>query len=119
MHPSLSRALIAFRIVLGVVLLYGSLSTAIHGGANLARGPSHFHLLLLGSIEALGALLLLIPRTLQAGAVLLAVTIGGAFLVHLFRGEFRPDLLVYLTGVVLVAVHGWTSRAGAASTSEA
>jgi len=37
--------------------------------------------------------------------VLLLLTIGIAFLVHVFRRELRPDLLVYAAGVWLVLVH--------------
>ena len=104
MNQNLSRALTAFRLVLAVSLLYGSVETAVHGGLNLDHG-GHFHLLLLGGIEAVGALLLLVPRAIQAGAVILALTILSALVVHTFRGEIRPDLLIYLAGVALVFVH--------------
>jgi uncharacterized membrane protein YphA (DoxX/SURF4 family) len=113
MNQTLSRALTAFRIVLGASLFYGSASTAVHGAANMGggHGASHFHLFLLGSIEAIGALLLLLPRVRQAGAVLLVLTIAPAFVVHTFRGELRPDLLVYLAGVGLVFVHDRSTKA--------
>lgn len=112
MKPMLSRAFTAFRIVLAVALLYGSVSTAIHGGMNMGggHGPAHLHLLLLGSIEAVGAFLLLVPRAIQAGAVILVLTIVPALVVHTFRGEIRPDLLVYLAGVVLIFVHERSDR---------
>ncbi len=113
MNHTLSRAYTAFRIVLGASLLYGSVSTAVHGAANMGggHGASHFHLFLLGSIEAVGALLLLLPRVIQAGVVLLVLTIAPALVVHTFRGELRPDLLVYLAGVMLVFVHERSTRA--------
>jgi hypothetical protein len=103
-RPNLPRAFTFFRIVLGVSLLYGSITTAVHGGHNLGGGHDgeHLHMLLLGGIEAIGALLLLVPRFVQAGAALLLATIAWAFVIHSFRGEVRPDLLVYLAGVVLV-----------------
>jgi uncharacterized membrane protein YphA (DoxX/SURF4 family) len=113
MNQNLSRALTAFRIVLAVSLLYGSVSTAVHGAANMGggHGASHFHLFLLGSIEAVGALLLLVPRVVQVGAVILVLTIAPALVVHTFRGELRPDLLAYLAGVVLVFAHDRSARA--------
>ena len=101
-----ARALVAFRIVLGASLLYGSVRTLIV--ASVATGVEHargFHIMLLAGVEALGALLMLLPRTRVAGSMLLALTIGIAFLLHLLRREFRPDLLVYLAGAVLVGVH--------------
>jgi len=85
----------------------------VHGAANMGggHGASHLHLFLLGSIEAIGALLLLVPRLIQAGAVILILTIAVALVVHTVRGELRPDLLVYLAGAVLVFVHGRSTRA--------
>jgi len=49
--------------------------------------------------------------------VLLLVTILLALVMHAARGEWRPDLLVYATGVLLVAVHGSPAESpvGAAS----
>jgi hypothetical protein len=38
------------------------------------------------------------------------VTLVGAILVHAGRGEWRPDLLVYAAGVVLVTLHGSAFR---------
>lgn len=111
-NRTLAQVLAAFRVVLGASLLYGSATTAIASAVN--AGVNHagrIHVLLLASVEALGALLLLLPRTRQAGAVLLLLTIGLAFLLHLVRRELRPDLLVYLVGVVLVAVHDRSTRA--------
>jgi uncharacterized membrane protein YphA (DoxX/SURF4 family) len=109
----LHRALVAFRIVLGASLLYGSASTAIVGAVRAFSHQTHNpHLILVASVEALGALLLLLPRTRQAGALALLLTIGIAFLVHLARRDLRPDLLVYAAGVVLVAAHDRGLRTG-------
>lgn len=64
----------------------------------------------IGSAEATAAVAFLIPWTLRLGAALLLLTLVGAVLVHAGRGEWRPDLLVYASGVILVAVHGATYR---------
>jgi hypothetical protein len=45
-------------------------------------------------------------REVRWGALLLLATILPAILVHALRGEWRPDLLVYVAGVLLVRVHG-------------
>jgi hypothetical protein len=42
----------------------------------------------------------------------LPVVLALAFAVHARRGEWRPDLLVYAAGVLLVAVHGDVRAAG-------
>ena len=100
LHPtSLRRAFIAFPLILGLALLWGSLHTVLHSSS------TDLHARRIGSIEALGALAFLVPRTLRAGAALLLVTLVLAVVLHLARGEFRADLLVYAAGVLLVATH--------------
>lgn len=72
----------------------------------LHLGPADLHARVIGGVEAAGAIAFLLPWTMRAGAVLLLLTLAGALLVHGARGEWRPDLLVYAAGVLLVAVHG-------------
>ena len=111
-QTKLSRALVGFRIVLGATLLYGSAATvivAIVGGVT-GGGPRPSGILI-ASAEAIGALLLLLPRTRRIGAGLLVLSIGAAFLVHLIRRELRLDLLVYVAGAVLIGVHDASIRA--------
>jgi hypothetical protein len=72
-------------------LLWGSVHTVLH------LGVTDLHARVIGSVEALAAVAFLV--------------------VHAARGEWRPDLLVYATGVLLVAVHGSPAESpvGAAS----
>jgi hypothetical protein len=95
----LRRAFTAFHLVLGLALLWGSVHTVLRDGA------TDLHAGVIGSIEALGATAFLMPRTLRLGALLLLATIVLAVVLHAARGEWRPDLLVYAAGVLLVAVH--------------
>ena len=96
----LRRAFLTFHLILGLALLWSSVHTVLH------LGTGDPHALVIGSVEALGAVCFLVPRTLRFGAALLGLTLVGAIVVHAGRGEWRPDLLVYLAGVVLVTVHG-------------
>jgi uncharacterized membrane protein YphA (DoxX/SURF4 family) len=64
------------------------------------------HLTLLAGWEFAGAILLLIPRTLKVGGLALLVVLIPSFVVHLTRGEWEPQLLIYAAGVWLVMVHG-------------
>ena len=98
------RAFLVFHLTLGFALLWGSVHTLMHLGGN------DVHALVIGSVEAIAAVAFLIPWTLRLGAALLLLTLVGAVLVHAGRGEWRPDLLVYASGVILVAVHGTTYR---------
>ena len=94
------RAFFAFHAILGLTLLWASAHTVLH------IGPADLHARIFGTTEAVGAVAFLVPRTLRIGAALLMLTLAGAILVHAMRGEWRPDLLVYAAGVVLVTVHG-------------
>ena len=96
----LRRVFVAFHLTLGLALLWGGVHTVLDLGA------TDLHARLIGSIEAIGALAFLVPRTFRGGAALLLLTLLLAVVLHAARGEWRPDLLVYAAGVLLVAVHG-------------
>lgn len=98
------RVFLVFHVILGLALLWGSVHTVLH------LAPADGHARIIGSIEAVGAVAFLVPRTLRFGAALLLLTLVGAMFVHAARGEWRPDLLVYTAGVVLVTVHGSAYR---------
>jgi uncharacterized membrane protein YphA (DoxX/SURF4 family) len=99
------RALLIFHIVLGATLLVLSI-LSLH--ATLRTPAPAAHVLLIAGGEALGALLFLVPRTVRVGAVLLALTVLVALLLHASRAQFRGDLLVYLAGVLVVATRAPT-----------
>ena len=100
---TLRRSFIAFHLTLGFTLLFFSARTALQ-----AREP---HIAALAIVEAVGAVLFLLPRTLRIGGALLLLTLGAAVLVHVLSGLLRADLLVYAAGTWFVMVHGagWTS----------
>lgn len=106
------RSFIAFHLVLGLGLLVGSAQTLLHALAPDNR-HSHQHLALVAAVEAIGAILFVLPRTLRPGALLLVLTIGLGFVAHAIRGEWRPDLAIYAAGAWFVFVHGsgWVPRA--------
>ena len=110
--PLFRRSFTAFHLVLGLGILWLSVLTVM-GALRPDAGHHDPHALVLGTVEAIGALLFLFPRTLRAGAVLLLLTIGIAAAVHAFRGHLRIDLLIYAAGVWLVSAH----RAGEARTT--
>ena len=108
--PTLRRSFMLFHLVLGLGILAGSIDTLL-----FALGQSHYqrlHLGTLGTLEAAGAVLFLFPRTLRVGGTLMLLTILGAALVHMLRGQWRPDLLIYAAGTWFVMVHGaaWGAR---------
>jgi uncharacterized membrane protein YphA (DoxX/SURF4 family) len=109
--PLLRRSFIAFHLVLGLGLLAASLQTILHALAAENR-HTHQHIALIAAIEAIGAILFVIPRTLRPGALLLVLTIGLAFVLHTLQGEWRPDLAIYAVGAWYVLVHGsgWQAR---------
>lgn len=104
----LLRSFLFLWLATGLALLYGSIQTAIsalHPGGHL--NP---HLVLLASVEALAAILFVIPRSMRVGAVGLLATIFIAFSVHAALHEFRADLLLYGAVVSFVLIHGSLTR---------
>jgi hypothetical protein len=98
----LIRSFVVLWWALGVSLLVLSVRTLL---VALHEGGHGLHLALLAGVEAAGALLFLLPRTLRMGAAGLLFAIAIAWLAHLHE-QFRWDLLVYGAAVLFVAVHG-------------
>jgi len=94
------RAFMVFHVMLGLALLWSSVHTVLH------LGSTDLHAGVIGSIEVAGAVAFLVPRTLRVGGTMLLLALIGAILVHAGRDDWRPDLLVYAAGVMLVTVHG-------------
>jgi hypothetical protein len=101
---NLLRSFIALWMVTGLVLLFGSAVTVREAWA----GSQHAnpHLVILGGVEAVAALLFMVPRTFRIGAVGLLIVIGVALAVHAALGQFRGDLLLYGVVVLFLLVHG-------------
>lgn len=97
------RSFTAFHLVLGVGILWLAVRSVI-GALHAGGGHHNPHIAVLAAVEAIGALLFLVPRTLRLGAALLLLTIAAAAAMHATAGELRIDLLVYAAGVWLVAV---------------
>jgi len=114
---ALLRGFLGLWLTTGVVLLVASVATAWSGMAE--RPHANPHLVVLGAVEAMGALLFVVPRAMRWGATLLLATIGVAFAVHTALGQFRGDLLIYAAVVAFVLVHGpltgpqWRAAIGA------
>jgi DoxX-like protein len=68
------------------------------------RAASHEHLhVALGVAELLASILILLPRTRLAGAVLLFLTLAGASIVHFASGQTPPpSYAVYVAALVVV-----------------
>jgi hypothetical protein len=98
------RAFVVFHLVLGLMLLVGSVQTLV------TIGQHDRHAFILGGAEAVAAVLFLVPRTLRIGACLLLGILTTAFAIHLHRGEWAGSLLVYAAGVAFVLVHGSAYR---------
>lgn len=99
------RAFVAFWWILGGVLLVLSVQT-VRSAIGSAASHSDVHAVLVGSVEAIAAVLFLIPGAMRVGGVGLLLTLAVGFVVHTFRGHFAGPLLVYAAGVVFVMVHG-------------
>ena len=98
----LMRAFFLLWWTLGVILFVLSVRTV-----RFALGFHHDpHAVLLGSIEAVAALVFLIPQTMRTGGGALLAVLAIAALLHTMQGQFPGPLLIYAAGVLFVIVHG-------------
>jgi hypothetical protein len=95
-----NRAITGLRWVLGIIVAWQSMATAwaaypeIHTSGH--HGAHAWIRLILGSIETLGAGLLLWPRTIFLSGWILLAVFSFAVLFHALQGEFNLGaLLVY------------------------
>ncbi len=103
---SIRRAFALFHAVLGLVVLVQSIAALRRGLVLHTGGAAHTHLVILAGVEALAAILFLIPKTLDFGAIVLLIIFAIALLLHGIRGQL--NLLVYAAGVYFVMMHGST-----------
>ncbi len=104
--PSLPfrRAFALFHATLGTIVLLQSIGVLRRVLAATAGGTSHTHIVVIAAVEALAALLFLIPKTLDIGGTVLLIVFAIAFLLHGVHGQW--GLFVYAAGVILVMVNG-------------
>jgi DoxX-like family len=87
----------------GLMLLF-SATMKVVGGEDLVKGFTHLGIPLelqygLASVEALCALIFMIPKTSFLGAILITGYMGGAMLAHLRIGE--PFFVQFMLGVIV------------------
>ena len=82
----------------GLAVLYLSVVTVL--------GASSLHPRLVGSIEALGAALFLVPRTLRIGAALLLLSFALAIVIHGLQHQLAVPIFIYAAVVWYVQASG-------------
>lgn len=99
----LAFAFLALWLVTGLVVLVAAIRTLL----DALHAPRAQHaLVVLAAVEAVGALLFLVPATMRAGGVLLLVTFGVAIAAHSHAGQFAGPLFAYAAATVFVLAHG-------------
>jgi hypothetical protein len=101
-------AFVLFHVTLGVVILIQSLLALFH--SLHIETQSHLATLLpwFAGLEAIAAIMLLVPHSLKIGGVMLLLIFVIALIVH-GPADGMP-LMVYGAGVVLVMAHGSAYR---------
>ena len=105
-HLTVERLALVTRLALSAFLLYGGLIFATSAGAARAfQATGHHDLvrLAVGWVEVAAAALFMVPATLRAGAGLLLTVLAAATLIHAAMHQFRPDLVIDMLVVVLLA----------------
>ena len=108
---ALRGSYLAFRLTLGAIILLSSFPVAA-----ASIGTGRWHLAVLTGLEAVGAVLFLLPRTLRLGAALLLLTFCVAIVTHALRGEYETHLVVYAVATLFVLAQGPTGPAAPADT---
>jgi len=104
-RPALVRAFYGLWWTVGIVIFYLS-ATTVRGAIGRGHDAADLHALLIGSVEAIAALLFLAPRTMVWGGVGLLATFATAFLIHAHGGHFAAPLVIYAAAVLFVMAHG-------------
>jgi uncharacterized membrane protein HdeD (DUF308 family) len=97
---------VVLHLTLGFVVLFGSVRTVVDGLRAGAAGGAHWHLVLLGTLEAVGAVLFLLPRSTRLGGGLMLATFAIVIVAHAVQREFPGNLLVYAAATWLVMARG-------------
>jgi hypothetical protein len=100
----MEKAYILFRVVLVLVIFIESILTVVH--SLHSQTVSHLGAILpwFAGLEAIAAVMLIIPQTLKIGGWVLLVIFAAAVIVHGPVDEMA--LFVYAAGVVLLMTHG-------------
>jgi hypothetical protein len=104
-NPTLNRSMTALRWTLGLVIAAESIFTAWNAYPEIhASGHHGLHAgvrLILGGVEAVGAILFLLPATLLLGGWILLAVFLFALLFHVLQGQFFVgDLLIYAMATI-------------------
>jgi hypothetical protein len=102
----LYRQFVVLYVTLGLVVLIQALETAVGAARGTIPPGDQLHALILGTFEAIAAVLFLVPRTMRVGADSLLVIFALAFVLHALRGEAALTLLVYAAATLFVRTHG-------------
>ena len=103
-NVSLRRSFALFHLTLAIVIFWQSVRTVAAGLSSSQHSLFGSHLVLVAGLEALGALLFLLPRTLRIGGILLLLVFAIAIFLHGIQHELT--LIVYAAAVLFVMVHG-------------
>lgn len=105
-HNMLRRTFIVFHLTLGAVVLIESVITVLRSTGLHKMQHANIILAVFAAVEALAALLFLLPATMRVAGATLLLIFGIAIIFHGVHGEFLSTLFVYGAGVAFVMAHG-------------
>ena len=103
-QATVRRSFFLLHLTVALVVFYQSIDTVYRAVVGHSFGENNLHVTLLASVEAIAAVLFLIPKTLKLGGGILLVIFGIALVVHGVRAEM--PLLVYAAAVLFIVVRG-------------
>jgi len=102
---STRRAFQLFHAVLALGLLATSLRALWYTLPELGD-PGHIHYAFVMALQALGSILLLIPRTVRWGGAALLIVLVPSFIGELLHGDWELQALINAAAVWYVMMHG-------------
>ena len=106
MNQSLRRSFVGFHLTLASVVFVQSVFAVFKALLAEPDANANWHIFILASVEAVAAILFVIPATLRFGGIVLCLVFSVAFTAHAIVGEFELGLLVYGAGTVFILFHG-------------
>ncbi|MCJ7441974.1 MAG: hypothetical protein MUO25_10405, partial [Thermoanaerobaculaceae bacterium] len=96
---------VVLHLTLGVVVFVASARSALAALHPGFSGGTNWHIVLLGTVEALGAVLFLLPKCTRVGGAVMLATFAIAIVAHAVQREFPGNLLVYAASTWFVMAH--------------
>ena len=116
MNDRIHRSIVILRLVLGLVVLVQSVQSILGLGKEPHESLIRHVLPVLAGVETLGALLIVVPRTVRLGAQVLIAVFLIAIAIHGLHGNWNVgSLVIYAASAAVILASSPPTRARTAA----